>query len=202
MGSDILRPKREEDVLPSALMVSSLFNVVGFFRLLQFGVPVHRVYTHHTLTALLHHYQAERVYRAHKLFPWLVVSWVGTANLFTAQLPPDTTDIFNIDWNVPDENIAQAWQDLETVIASPKSLQQLCVLVVRLELGEAKGWDKLQASLKKLQAHTRLPEPILDLLHFRWVETSALQLSPPASARHLYVTEHVSASSASSDEDP
>lgn len=57
-----------------------------------------------------------RLYKAYKLFPWLVVSWVRTANLFITQLPVDAVDIFNIDWNVSDENLSQAWQQLGTLI--------------------------------------------------------------------------------------
>lgn len=168
-----------------------------------------------------------RFYRAYKLFPWLVVSWIRTANLFITQLPVDTIDIFNTDWNVSDENLSQAWQQLGAFIgklimvqcklsyyhtmhqhdmvisisnqeskslsscfiwdrdhsfiyssqlyqfftftASPKSLQHLCVLTVRHVLGEGRAWEKLQDSLKQLHAHTILPDPILDLLHFRWV---------------------------------
>ncbi|XP_045123479.1 ankyrin repeat and SOCS box protein 14-like isoform X2 [Portunus trituberculatus] len=198
-GVDIMYKTREKDLLPAALNVSSLFNVVGFFRLLQHGVPAHRVYTPRILHGLLHHYQDLPLYKAYKTFPWLVVSWIRTTNLFIPQLSIGTIEIFNTDWNVSDENLTQAWQKLETLIATPKSLQQLCVLKVRCVLGEERGWENLQDSLKKLHTHTMMPDPILDLLHFRWVKTITLQLTPPVSSRHLYVT--TKSSQSSSDEE-
>ncbi|XP_063869199.1 ankyrin repeat and SOCS box protein 14-like isoform X1 [Scylla paramamosain] len=199
-GVDIMYRTREKDLLPAALNVSSLFNVVGFFRLLQHGVPAHRIYTPGILYGLLHHYQDVPLYKAYKMFPWLVVSWIRTANLFIPQLSIGTIETFNTDWNVSDENLTQAWQELETLVATPKSLQHLCVLKVRCVLGEMRGWEKLQDSLKKLHAHTMMPDPILDLLHLRWVKTNTLQLTPPASSRHLYITTKSSQSSSDEEE--
>lgn len=200
-GADIMYKARENDILPAALTVSSLFNVVGFFRLLQHGVPAHRLYTRDTLTALTHHYLAVLCFRAYKRFPWLLVSWLRTANLFVAQLPIDASDILSTSWKVTDEKLTEAWQEVGTLISSPKSLQHLCVLKVRYVLGEGRGWEKLQHSLKQLHRETMLPDPIVDLLHFRWVKTDTLQVNPPPSSQHLYV-DTIRDGSSSSDEEP
>lgn len=50
------------------------------------------------------------------MFPWLVVSWIRTVNLFIPQLSVGSVEIFNTDWNVSDENLTQAWQELETLV--------------------------------------------------------------------------------------
>lgn len=57
-----------------------------------------------------------RCFRAYKRFPWLLVSWLRTANLFVAQLPIDAGDILSTSWKVTDEKLTEAWQEVGTLI--------------------------------------------------------------------------------------
>lgn len=44
------------------------------------------------------------------------LSWLRIANLFVPQLPPDAYDILRSDSDEEDEELQQAWQEVETFI--------------------------------------------------------------------------------------
>ncbi|XP_071519663.1 uncharacterized protein [Panulirus ornatus] len=188
-GADIMYKIRDKDLLPVALYVSSLFNVVAFFLLLREGVPAHQIFTSHTLKKLSEWYRSSAFYTLYTMFPWRVISWLHTLNLFVPQLPLDTRLLYDQGRMVEDENLTIAWNNVDAVIGSPKSLQQLCVLAVRCAIREARGWTRLSSSLDELQCmESPLPPIIMDLLQFRQIETETLYRSPPRSAMPSYLT--------------
>ncbi|XP_068249187.1 ankyrin repeat and SOCS box protein 3-like [Palaemon carinicauda] len=188
-GADISQKVRESDVLPAALHISSLFNVSAFFTLLQWGYPAHEVYTKEALEELSHTYDSARYYRIYPLFPWRVISWLSALNLFVPQLPLDTKMIFDIGRMVDDEHLTTAWNNLNTLIESPKDLQSLCVLAVRRTIGERRGWSKLSSFIEKIRfANAALPQIILERLLFKQIQKTHLFQYPPLSVMPNYST--------------
>ncbi|XP_037791230.1 ankyrin repeat and SOCS box protein 3-like [Penaeus monodon] len=169
-GSNIMYKIRDCDILPVTLYVASLFNVAALFKILQHGVPVSRVFTYAALQALSLHYRSSSFYTIYPLFPWRVISWLHTVNLFLPQFSLDTDMLFDQHRMVDDENLSNAWKNFSKTIGSPKSLQQLCVLAVREAVGTAKGWPRLIHFLKQLEfMNAPLPPIIMDLLLFTQV---------------------------------
>ncbi|XP_069989939.1 ankyrin repeat and SOCS box protein 3-like isoform X2 [Penaeus vannamei] len=187
-GSNIMYKIRDSDILPVALYVASLFNVAALFKLLQHGVPVSQVFTHAALRALSLHYRSSSFYSIYPLFPWRVISWLHTVNLFLPQLSLDTDMLFDQHRMVDDENLSNAWKNFRKTIGSPKSLQQLCVLAVREAVGNAKGWPQLTLALKQLEfMNAPLPPIIMDLLLFSQIQSDSLFCCPPQNAMLSYL---------------
>ncbi|XP_047489887.1 ankyrin-3-like isoform X2 [Penaeus chinensis] len=187
-GSNIMYKIRDCDILPVALYVASLFNVAALFKILQHGVPVSRVFTHAALQALSLHYRSSSFYTIYPLFPWRVISWLHTVNLFLPQFSLDTDMLFDQHRMVDDENLSNAWKNFSRTIGSPKSLQQLCVLAVREAVGTAKGWPQLMRFLKQLEfMNAPLPPIIMDLLLFTQVQSDGLFRCPPQNAMLSYL---------------
>ncbi|XP_042877705.1 uncharacterized protein LOC122256819 [Penaeus japonicus] len=179
---------RDRDILPVALYVASLFNVAALFKILQHGVPVSLVFTRAALQALSQHYRSSSFYTIYPLFPWRVISWLHTVNLFLPQLSLDTDMLFDQHRMVDDENLSNAWKNFSRIISSPKPLQQLCVLVVREAVGSAKGWPQLKDSLKQLEfMNAPLPPIIMDLLLFTQIQSDTLFYCPPHNAMLSYL---------------
>ncbi|XP_063613458.1 ankyrin-3-like isoform X2 [Penaeus indicus] len=187
-GSNIMYKIRDCDILPVALYVASLFNVAALFKILQHGVPVSRIFTHAALQALSLHYRSSSFYNIYPLFPWRVISWLHTVNLFLPQFSLDTDMLFDQHRMVDDENLSNAWKNFSRTIGSPKSLQQLCVLAVREAVGTAKGWPQLMRFLKQLEfMNAPLPPIIMDLLLFTQVQSDSLFCCPPQNAMLSYL---------------
>ncbi|XP_042235854.1 ankyrin repeat and SOCS box protein 3-like isoform X2 [Homarus americanus] len=188
-GADVMYKKRESNVLPVALYVSSLFNVVAFFRLLQQGAPAHQVFNRDTLEKLCEKYCSSSFYEVYPMFPWRVIAALHTLNLFVPQLTLDTRLLFDQGRMVEDDNLTTAWNNLDSIISTPKSLQQLCVLAVRRAVGDKRGWRRLPSSLNHLKyMDAPLPPIIMDLLNFRQIDTETLYHSPPLSAMPIYLS--------------
>ncbi|XP_045596674.2 ankyrin repeat and SOCS box protein 14 [Procambarus clarkii] len=187
-GADVMYKIRDTDIIPVALHVSSLFNVVAFFKLLQQGVPANKIYNYSALQKLSQQYSSSEFYKVYSMFPWRVISWLHTLNLFVPQLVLDTSLLFDQGRMVDDESITKAWDNLDNTISSPKTLQQLSVLAVRRAVGEARSWNGLPASLDKLKLmNLPLPPIILNLLQFTQIESETLYHSPPISVVPSYL---------------
>ncbi|XP_064096310.1 uncharacterized protein LOC135208093 [Macrobrachium nipponense] len=178
---------RKSDALPASLHISSLFNVSAFFTLLQWGFPVHEVYTKEALEELSQTYSSSRYYAIYPLFPWRVISWLNVLNMFVPQLPLDTKEIFDIGRMVDDEHLTTAWNNLNNLIESPKDLQSLCVLAVRRAIGECRGWSNLSSHIAKLQfANAPLPQIIMERLQFKQIQKAHLFQYPPLNVMPNY----------------
>ncbi|KAK8741406.1 hypothetical protein OTU49_002204, partial [Cherax quadricarinatus] len=201
-GADVMYKMSESDILPVALYVSSLFNVVAFFKLLQQGMPAHQVFNRSALEKLSHHYSVSGFYTVYSMFPWRVITWLHTLNLFIPQLALDTRLLYDQGRMVDDENLNKAWNNLDNIISSPKTLQQLCALAVRQAVGEVRGWNQLPSSLNQLKLmNAPLPPIIMSLLQFTQIETEMLYHSPPLSAMPSYLMPESPAENHTSEEE-
>ncbi|KAG7161270.1 Ankyrin repeat and SOCS box protein 3-like [Homarus americanus] len=131
----------------------------------------------------------KRFYEVYPMFPWRVIAALHTLNLFVPQLTLDTRLLFDQGRMVEDDNLTTAWNNLDSIISTPKSLQQLCVLAVRRAVGDKRGWRRLPSSLNHLKyMDAPLPPIIMDLLNFRQIDTETLYHSPPLSAMPIYLS--------------
>ncbi|KAK7080070.1 hypothetical protein SK128_012287, partial [Halocaridina rubra] len=187
-GVDVMYKIKPSDILPAALHVSSLFNVSAFFALLVHSVPVHKVYTHETLAALSRQYESLSYYNIYPLFPWRVISWLTVVNMFVPQLPSSTKFMFDIKRMVDDEQLANAWNVLDSLIGTPKKLEQLCIITVRKVVGERTNWHNVTEHLEEITLlNEPLPEIIMDLLQYKQVDRKSLYQWPSCSVLPNYL---------------